>query len=74
MEEITGKHRPICIDKDGIELVDDVGGIGGFCDMLQIINETNMNNEVEREERERLLGWADMMGWTGRRISPKRTL
>ena len=38
------------------------------------INETNMNNEVEREERERLLGWADMMGWTGRRISPKQTL
>ena len=74
LEEITGKHRPICIDKDGIELVDDVGGIGGFCDMLQIINETNMNNEEEREERERLLGWADMMGWTGRRISPKRTL
>ena len=26
------------------------------------------------EARENILGWADMMGWTGRKISPKQTL
>ncbi len=31
LEEVTARHRPVCIAKDGIELVDDVGGIGGFC-------------------------------------------
>ena len=74
LEEIIAKHRPICVEKDGIELVDDVGGIGGFCRMLQIIYETDINNEEGMEERDSMLGWADMMGWAGRRISPKQTL
>lgn len=74
LEEIIARHRPICIDKDGIELVDDVGGIRGFCEMLQTIYEADMDDEEEREERESMLGWADMMGWTGRRISPRQTL
>ncbi len=71
LEEIIAKHRPICIEKDGIELVDDVGGIGGFCRMLKTIYEADIHDE---EERDNMLGWAEMMGWTGRRISPKQTL
>lgn len=74
LEEIAAKHRPVCIAKDGIELVDDVGGIGGFCRMLQTIYECNTDDEEGLEERESMLGWADMMGWTGRKISPKKTL
>ena len=73
-KEVMEKHRPICIAKDGIELVDDVGGIGGFCRMLQTIYECDINDEESLEERENMLGWADMMGWTGRKISPKQTL
>ena len=74
LEEVIAKHRPICIEKDGIELVDDVGGIGGFCRMLRTIYGTDFHNEEEVQEREDMLGWAEMMGWTGRRISTKRTL
>lgn len=74
LEEIIAKHRPICIEKDGIELVDDVGGIGGFCRMLKTIYEADIRDEDEMEERDSMLGWAEMMGWTGRRISPKQTL
>ena len=74
LEEVIEKHRPICIAKDGIELVDDVGGIGGFCGMLQTIYECNMDDQEELEERDSMLGWAEMMGWTGRRINPKQTL
>ena len=42
--------------------------------MLQKIYEADIEDEEQMEERERMLGWADMMGWTGRKISPKQTL
>lgn len=74
LETVTAKHRPICIAKDGIELVDDVGGIGGFCEMLQTIYGCSADNEEELEEKNNMLAWADMMGWTGRKINPKQTL
>ena len=74
LEETVTKYRPICIQKDGIELVDDAGGISGFCEMLRTICECDMNNKRELEERENILDWAHMMGWTGRNISPKQTL
>lgn len=74
LEEVLVKHRPICIDKDGIELLDDVGGIGGFCRMLKTIYEADIYNDDDMREREEMLSWAEMMGWTGRRISPKQTL
>lgn len=74
LEEVVSKYRPVCIEKDGIELVDDVGGIYGFCDMLRTIYETDINNEEDTEERRDTIVWAEMMGWTGRKISPKQTL
>ena len=36
-KDVISDYRPVCIRKDGIELVDDVGGIYGFCDMLRTI-------------------------------------
>lgn len=74
LEKVIAKYSPVCIEKDGIELVDDVGGIYGFCRMLQTIYETDTGIEEDREERESMLGWADMMGWTGRKIGLKQTL
>ena len=73
-EEVIEKHRPVCIAKDGIELVDDVGGIHGFCEMLETIYECEFYDEEAVEERESMLAWAQMMGWTGRRIGVKQTL
>lgn len=73
-EEVIEKHRPVCIAKDGIELVDDVGGIHGFCEMLETIYECDSYDEEAVEERKNTLGWAQMMGWSGRRIGVKQTL
>lgn len=74
LEMVVKKHRPICIAKDGLELVDDVGGLGGFCRMLNVIYGCDINDEEALEEKESMLEWAGMMGWTGRNISPKQTL
>ena len=74
LEEVFTKYRPICIAKDGIELVDDVGGIGGFCRMLKTIYEADIYDDESMDERDDMLDWAEMMGWTGRRISSRQTL
>ena len=42
--------------------------------MLQTIYEIPWNDEEGMEERVNMIGWAEMMGWTGRRSSPKQTL
>ena len=44
-------HRPICIAKDGIELVDDISGISGFCEMLQTIYGYSEENAEELKEK-----------------------
>ena len=74
LNEVIAKHKPVCVAKDGIELVDDVGGIAGFCRMLRTIYECDIYDDEELDERDSMLDWAEMMGWTGRRISPKQTL
>ena len=74
LEDVISDYRPVCIRKDGIELVDDVGGIYSFCDMLRTIYETDDCDEDAMSERENTLAWAEMMGWTGRKISTGQTL
>ena len=39
-----------------------------------VIDTEDTGIEEDREERESMLGWADMMGWTGRKIGLKQTL
>lgn len=74
LREVVTKHRPVCIAKDGIELLDDVGGIGGFCDMLLEIYAASPDIEGSMEIKEERLAWANMLGWTGRKIGIKTTL
>lgn len=74
VEEVQNFYRLICIGKYEIELLDDVGGIYGFCDMLRMIHGRIPNNDWEQGEWERTIGWAEMVGWTGRWIRAERTL
>ncbi len=73
LEDVAGKQRPVCIARDGIDLVDDVGGIGGFCEMLRDIYEADTDESSQRRHEE-MIGWARRMGWSGRMVSPERTL
>ena len=53
---------------DGMSLVDDVGGVGGFCEFLETINGD------DPEEKKSYKTWARSLGWTGRMPKPENML
>jgi len=59
-------------------LVDDVGGFGGFIDMLRILYESDGRddhlNPHDPDTKENTRAWAYSMGWSARKISNKRML
>lgn len=66
---VLAKHRPVCIHKDGISVLDDVGGLNGFISFLKEIYEGE-----DKEERSNYKAWAQSLGWNKRKISNKLTL
>ncbi|MDD4690583.1 MAG: hypothetical protein PHE51_12685 [Eubacteriales bacterium] len=63
------KYSPVCIASDGMNVMDDVGGISGYCNFLSTIHESK-NEEKKIEMRE----WGRYMGWTGRNSNPLNRL
>lgn len=53
-------EKPECISADGLNVLDDCGGIHGFVDMLRQIHGN------DPDEKEEMREWARSMGWTGR--------
>ena len=66
---VIDKHKPVCIHQDGIFLVDDVGGFGGFIEMLQTLYESD-----DLEEKESMRTWSSGMGWNTRKVGNKEML
>ncbi len=62
------QHSPVCVVADALPVCDDVGGIHGYCNMLEVLHGEDL------EEKERMKEWARSMGWTGRKISLKNIL
>ena len=59
----------ILVNMKGVEqLVDAVGGVGGFCEFLETINGDNP------EEKKSYKTWARSLGWTGRMPKPENML
>lgn len=67
-EFVCQNYRPRCICKDGLSVLDDVGGMWGYREFLVTIYEGS------EEEREEMREWARYLGWTGRNVSPKNML
>lgn len=67
-EFVCQNYRPRCICKDGLSVLDDVGGMWGYRDFLVTIHEGS------EEEQEEMREWARYLGWTGRNVSPKNML
>jgi hypothetical protein len=60
-EELAGiPHLPFCVGADGIQVMDDVGGISGFADFLRTIHEGTSKDIAEsREWAENLWKWSE---------------
>ena len=68
LEEIVIKNKPLCIASDGMNVVDDCGGIYGFLRMLRTINGKDKDEARDMKE------WARSLGWTGRMYKPENML
>lgn len=62
------KKLPACVAADGMNLVDDVGGIHGYVDFIRTLH--GENKEEAREIRE----WAESLGWSARMNKPEKML
>lgn len=68
LAHVDAKERPLCTVIDGLNVLDDVGGLGGYMDML----ETLAGRDVE--EKASMREWARGQGWTGRSSKPENYL
>lgn len=66
---VLSKHKPVCINKDGISVLDDVGGLSGFANFLGTIYEGE-----DKEEATNARTWAKSLGWSNRKVSHKKLL
>ena len=66
-------YRPVCIAADGLPLVDDVGGVGGFTMFLRSQNPrqenaywgtNNVPDNGPYDDKQGSLVWAKSLGWT----------
>jgi len=63
---LISKHKPVCINKIGLSVFDDVGGLGGFADFLGTLYEGEDNEEVSN-----VRAWAKSLGWSDAKVSNK---
>lgn len=62
-------YKPVCIHRQGKSVLDDVGGLSGFADFLEIIYEG-----TDKEEKANMIGWANTLGWKDKLIPFKKVL
>jgi predicted transcriptional regulator len=68
-KSVVEKYKPVCIHQDGMFVVDDVGGLGGFIDLLRTLYEPD-----DIEEKREMQSWAQYMGWSARKVSNQALL
>lgn len=68
LDQVRKTGKPLCIAMDGKRLLDNVGGIGGYCNFLRTVN--GKDAAAKQEMRE----WARSLDWTGRRCKPDKLL
>lgn len=68
LQNVVGKQVPVCIYADGVTVLDDVGGIGGFIEMLKTLHGN------DKEEAESMREWAYGQGWQGKAVKVEKML
>ena len=64
IDTVMRLHRPVCIDRTGVNVLDDVGGLSGFADFLETIYE-----EEDKSEAVNMRTWGRSMGWSAAKVS-----
>lgn len=68
-EVVISKHKPVCLVREGLSVMDDVGGMSGYARFLQTIYEGEDKEEAADSRR-----WAKYMGWNQKKTVPKKML
>lgn len=71
LQAVYLKGTPICVNADGLNVLDDVGGLYGYQEFLRVINSKKVE-DIEEKESSKI--WAKGMGWTGRKVKPENML
>ena len=68
---IDVKKKPLCVSMDGLNLVEDVGGLHGFLDFLRGIHgeDSDLYDDPKGSKE-----WAKSLGWTGKMSKPENVL
>ena len=66
--KVIASRKPVCIAKDGLNVLDDCGNVDGYIEMLRTIH------EGDKLEAKGMREWARGQGWTGRDVSPKNMI
>jgi hypothetical protein len=62
-------YRPVCVFAQGLNLVEDVGGVNGFCELLSTLHQEIPKNTPEenlrliKEDQENMRLWAKGLDW-----------
>ncbi len=72
LADISRKSAPKCISADGLSVLDDVGGVSGYCEFLRGIHCELGAGPYEDSDESR--SWARSLGWTGRMSKPGNML
>lgn len=67
--KVWDKEQPVCIAVDGLNVMDDVGGLPGYCDFLY-----HRFESPDPMQKEECRSWAKAQGWTGRFRNLERML
>lgn len=68
MRHTEWKQMPVCVDADGMNLVDDVGGVYGYVDFIRTLHGD------DKEAAKEMLEWAEGLGWSSRMYKPEKML
>lgn len=64
LQKVVLDMEPVCLMADGLNVMDDVGGLHGYFEFLRTVNS---KAPEDLEEKENMRQWARGMGWTGRK-------
>lgn len=72
---VVEEHRPLCLKRDGIMLMDDVGGVGGYISFLGSVFGGINSEFYEYGDAKADYEWANSnFGWTKKAPSPLKLL